>query len=57
MMLLSQLVLVKKSSKHLSRRKVKIPNGWNNANCKYRYYLVLSMLTGKDTNKVIMTCQ
>ena len=53
MMLLSQLVLVKKSSKHLSRRKVKILSGSNNANCKFRirYYLVLSMLMAKDTKQ------
>ena len=51
MMLLSQLVLVKKSSKHLSRRKVKILSGSNNANCKFKYYLVLSMLTAKDTKQ------
>ena len=41
MMLLSQLVLVKKSSKHLSKRKVKILSGSNNANCKFRYYLFI----------------
>ena len=47
MMLLSLSASARKNSKHLSKRKVKTPSGWNNANCKSRQLTLMMM---SDTN-------